>query len=97
MTGYTLSRVAQADLKQIWDYTLDRWNAEQAEAYLREVERAIERAAADPRIGRAIDYIRQGYFRLTAGSHMLIYRIIDDGTIDVVRVLHQRMDIDRHL
>jgi plasmid stabilization system protein ParE len=30
------------------------------------------------------------------GSHVLFYRLTDDG-IDVVRILHNRMDFERHL
>jgi toxin ParE1/3/4 len=94
---YVLSPAAQADLEQIWDYTHDRWGADQAEAYLRELQRAVERAATNPRIGRACDEIRPGYRKLAAGSHTLFYRVTADEVIDVIRVLHQRMDVDRHL
>jgi toxin ParE1/3/4 len=97
VSRYLLSPAAQADLEQIWDYTCQRWDADQAEAYLRELQHAIERAAANPRIGRACDEIRPGYRKLAAGSHTLCCRITAEGVGDVVRVLHQRMDADRHL
>lgn len=88
MSQYILSPAAQADLEQIWDYTRHRWGVDQAEEYLRELQRAIERAAANPHIG---------YRKLAAGSHTLFYRVTAEAVIDVVRVLHQRMDVDRHL
>jgi toxin ParE1/3/4 len=94
---YLLSPAAQADLEQIWDYTRGRWGVDQAEEYLRELQRAIEQAAANPRIGRACDEIRPGYRKLAAGSHLLFYRVTGKEVIDVTRVLHQRMDVDRHL
>jgi toxin ParE1/3/4 len=94
---YLLSPAAQQDLAEIWDYTCDSWGADQAENYLRELQRAIERAAANPGIGRACDEIRAGYRKLAAGSHVVFYRVSVGGAIDVVRVLHQRMDVDRHL
>ncbi|MEZ0364138.1 type II toxin-antitoxin system RelE/ParE family toxin [Mycobacterium sp. pUA109] len=47
-----LSPAAQTDLGQIWDYTNDRWGVDQAEEYLRELQHAIERTAANPRIGQ---------------------------------------------
>jgi toxin ParE1/3/4 len=97
VSRYLLSPAAQADLEQIWEYTHDHWGVDQAEGYLRELQSAIERAAANPRIGRACDEIRPGYRKLAAGSHMLFYRVTAEGVVDVVRVLHQRMDIDRHL
>jgi toxin ParE1/3/4 len=97
VSRYLLSPAAQADLEHIWDYTADRWDADQAEEYLRELQRTIERVAVNPRIGHACDEIRPGYLKFAAGSHMLFYRVTTDGVVDVVRVLHQRMDVDRHL
>lgn len=98
MSGrYLLAPAAQADLEQIWDYTQDRWGVDQAEDYLRELQRAINRIATNPRIGRACDEIRPGYRKLAAGSHTLFYRVTAEDVIDVVRILHRRMDVDRHL
>ncbi len=94
---YLLSPAARADLEQIWDYTHERWGADQAEEYVRELQHAIARAATNPRIGRACDEIRPGYRKLAAGSHTLYYRVTPDDVIDIVRTLHQRMDVDRHL
>jgi toxin ParE1/3/4 len=84
-------------LEQIWDYTHDHWGVDQAEKYLHELQHAIEHAATNPRIGQACDEIRPGYRKLAAGSHTLFYRVTADDVIDVVRVLHQRMDVGRHL
>lgn len=97
MTRYVLSPAAQADLERIWDYTCERWDGDQAEAYVREVQRAINRLVDNPLIGRQCDEVRVGYRKHAVGSHTLYYRIIDGGVIDIVRVLHKRMDVDRHL
>ena len=97
MTGYTLSPAAQNDLGEIWDYTREHWGIDQAEQYLREIQRAIERVVSNPTIGRACNDVRPGYRKHVVGSHTLYYRIGSDDVIDVVRVLHQRMDADRHL
>jgi toxin ParE1/3/4 len=94
---FFLSPAAQKDVEQIWDYTADRWGTDQAEHYLRDLQQAIERAAVNPPIGRSCEEVRSGYRKLPAGSHVVFYRQIDDGAIDVVRIPHQRMDIDRHL
>ena len=58
MNRYLLSPAAQADIDQIWDYSFDRWGVEQADDYLRELQRTIERTAANPAIGRPFDEIR---------------------------------------
>lgn len=97
MTGrYVLSPRAQADLSEIWDYTARRWGAGQAETYVRQLQRHIETVAAQPTMGRACPEVRAGYHRYPSGAHVLFYRLIDGG-IDVIRVLHGRMDFTRHL
>jgi toxin ParE1/3/4 len=96
MTGYVLSPRAQADIDDIWDYTADRWSDDQAERYTEDIRHAIEAIARDPRRGRPCDHIRRGYRKYSVGAHVLFFRVVGDG-IEVVRILHQRMDFDRHL
>ncbi len=96
MKRFTLSPRAQADIEEIWDYTVEHWNVEQAEVYLRKIKAAVEAVADDPRLGRPCDEVRAGYRKYPAGSHLLFYRIMEGG-VDIVRVLHQRMDFERHL
>ena len=96
MTLYVLSPRAQADLDDIWTFTTNRWSAAQAELYIRQIQSDIETVAALPEIGRACDEIRRGYRGYRTGSHLIFYRLTDGG-IDVVRILHARMDFRRHL
>jgi toxin ParE1/3/4 len=48
-----------------------------------------------PSLGRACDDIRQGCRRYAEGSHTIFYREVG-GDIEIVRILHGRMDPDRH-
>lgn len=96
MNAYHLTPAAQQDLSQIWDFTQERWDAGQAERYIGEIRAAIERIAADPQRGRACDEIREGYRRYGIGSHLVFYVETAD-SVDVVRILHQRIDPTRHL
>lgn len=96
MGQYRLTPAAQRDLSSIWDYTVERWDARQAETYVLEIRSAIERIAEQPDRGRAVDEIRTGYRRYAIGSHLVFFIESDDG-VDVIRILHQRMDPTRHL
>ena len=96
MSGYVLSPRAKADLDDIWDYTERNWGAEQAKAYIRLIGAAIQTVATSPARGKACDHIREGYWKYPAGSHVVFFRLTDGG-INVVRILHRRMDFDRHL
>ena len=96
MSRCLLSPRARDDLETIWNYTQTHWDADQAEAYLRQIQRAFETLARDPRRGRVCDEIRPGYFKFRVASHVIFYRLTA-GEVDVVRVLHGRMDFDRNL
>ncbi len=96
MRRLTLSPRAQADIEEIWSYTVEHWSLDQAEVYLRKIKAAVEAVADDPRLGRPCDEVRAGYRKYPAGSHLLFYRTTPD-SIDIVRILHQRMDFERHL
>lgn len=97
MTSYRLTPAAQRDLSSIWDYTAERWDIQQAETYLGEIRAAIERIADDPRRGRVRDEIRAGYSSYSVVSHVLFYRDAPDGGVDVIRILHRRMDPTHHM
>lgn len=96
MTLFRLTPAAQQDLSAIWDYTTEQWDSQQAEIYMNEIRAVIERIAEAPARGRRCDYIREGYRRYSIGSHLLFY-VERSESIDVIRVLHQRMDVTRHL
>jgi toxin ParE1/3/4 len=87
---------ARRDIEEIWDYSFNHFGAEHAEAYIRDLQRAAQAIAQDPRRGRACDDIRAGYRKFLVGSHVLFFRVTEERVI-VVRILHQRMDFERHL
>jgi toxin ParE1/3/4 len=87
---------AQSDVETIWDCTVADWGGDQAEAYARLLQNASETIAANPLIGRDCSDIRLGYRKYPVGSHMMFYHI-GDHSINIVRILHQRMDFGRHL
>jgi len=96
MTAFVVSPRAKADIEEIWDYTAARWSFAQAEAYTRQIQAAIETVAAAPKLARSCDDIRAGYWKYPAGSHVTFFRVIPGG-IDIVRILHSRMDFERNL
>jgi toxin ParE1/3/4 len=96
MSNIALSPRAKLDLSEIWDYTLSQWGADQAEKYVRELWSTIEYVASDSIKSVDVGDVRRGYRKSRSGSHVIFFKVTDDG-IDVVRILHQRMDFERHL
>lgn len=64
---------------------------------LRDLDNVIQSLATTPHLGPKCDHIRQGYRRMKAGIHLIYYRLDPAGDVDVVRILHGKMDPTLHL
>lgn len=92
----TLSAAARRDLSGIWSYSAKRWDEAQADRYVRLIADGFDGLASGSVQGRDAFDLRAGYLKLAVGSHLVFYRVGTDA-IEVVRILHSRMDFDRHL
>lgn len=97
MSGVVLSPKAKADLSEVWDYTHSEWGAEQAEKYVRELWAAMQEQTLDLTKSIDIGDVRKGYRKVRSGSHAIFFKVTSAGDVDVVRILHQKMDFARHL
>jgi len=93
---FKLKPLAREDLRAIWDYTEETWSATQADRYIREIEAAFRLLGERPRIGREMSWLGDGYRHWPVGSHTIFYRVLDDA-VEIIRILHARMDPERHL
>ena len=96
MSRYSLTRAAERDLEGIWRYSAANWSPAQADQYITRLWQGIELLAAAPGRGRPCPEIKAGYARHRVGSHVIFYRSTPVG-VEVVRILHQRMDFHRHV
>lgn len=98
MADYILAKKAQEDLRKIWYYTVERWSEMQADIYFHDLIQSLNLIAADPNaVGRSYDEVHTGYRGLSSGRHIIFYRILKNGKVRIIRVLHERMDFGRHL
>jgi toxin ParE1/3/4 len=96
VANFALRPQARADLDGIWDYTLETWGRDQAKTYLRTLNRAFKTIAKKPALGRIYDEVYDGLRVYPSGKHLIFYFATDKG-IEIVRVLHERMDVPSHL
>ena len=96
MAEYRLSPAAERDLEAIWIYSAQQWSTEQANRYTDMLTNAFAELAQSPKMAPACDHIRPGYRRQSVERHMIYFRITNYG-IAVIRILHERMDVPRHL
>lgn len=87
--------LAEKDLEDIWLFTAARWSADQAETYTTELVTAVERMARGSTSGRPT-VLRHGMLKQRCGRHVIYFRK-SGAELVVVRILHQSMDVERHL
>jgi len=87
---------ARADLKGIWAYTRAEWSDRKADEYLASPRQCLDTLAGWPEGGSDCGYIRTGYRKCPCHHHVIFYRPAADG-IEVVRVLHESMDVESYL
>ena len=96
-TKYRISKLAEADIDNIWLYTLETWSFAQANRYYRLIYQEIGFIVEDFESGKDISEVKIGYRQAKVKSHLIIYKKADDGVIEILRVLHETMDIPNKL
>ena len=94
--NYSIRQLAEKDLEEIWFYTFTEWGQEQADSYIGSFLSRFAWLTENPRIGKHRDDVKNGYYCLPEGMHLVFY-IIDENGIDIIGVPHQSMDIIDHL
>ena len=93
---YIISKKAVSDLEDIWLYTVEKWSIEQADRYYSLLFDEINFICKNVDSGKSMDHVRKGYRASKVKSHLIFYRVTND-IIEIIRILHERMDIDNRL
>lgn len=72
------------DLNQIWNYTYEKWSEKQADKYYN----TIKMACAG---------ISKNLLGLKAGKHIIFYQTKSSNTFEVIRILHEAMDLKNRI
>jgi toxin ParE1/3/4 len=113
MGRYRLSRHARADLARILATSVQRWGKEGRRRYAALLAAAMRQAASDPdgRMTHDRSELLQGLRslhlrhvwidsppeRVKGPVHCLYYRPVESDPIEIIRVLHERMEPSLHL
>ena len=91
MIALRLSARAEQDLREIYAYTHAHWDRTQADEYLAEIESGFLALMQFPQAGRKRDDLRPA-LRALVKAHHVIYYVVEAETVDILGVLHERMD-----
>lgn len=113
MARFRLARPAQIDLANILATSAERWGADGRQRYAAVLVDAMRQVAVEPAgplskkrpdLRPSVRSFHVRYARRSAEGakvrrpvHVLYYRVAEEGVIEIVRVLHERMDPSRHL
>ena len=84
------------DLEEIWLYTFQTWSIEQADRYHSLIYNEIDFLANKPESGKDLNHVRKGYRSSKVKSHYIFYKY-SSTEIEIVRILHENMDIPNRL
>lgn len=84
------------DLEDIWLYSFQNWSLVQADRYHSLLLKEIEFLSLNPKSGKDQSHIRTGYRSTKVKSHIIFFRILE-GELEIIRILHERMDIPNRL
>ena len=93
MAKYFLTNKAVEDLSKIWDYTYEVWSENQADKYYELLIDSFKNISENPEIGKNYDEIDSKIFGLPVGKHIVFYQVTKPTEIEILRILHERMDL----
>jgi toxin ParE1/3/4 len=93
MAKYYLTNKAVEDLTSIWNYTYEEWSESQADKYYEILFEAFQDISQNPEMGKNYEGIAKGVSGFRINKHIVFYRRMNSDLIEIVRILHGRMDL----
>ena len=97
MAKVVLRQEAIDDLNSIWDYTFEKWSENQADIYYGRIKVACKEIGENRIVGKIYSGVSRNLLGLKSGKHIIFYHIISENEIEVIRILHERMDLKNRL
>lgn len=97
MAKVLLRQKAINDLNGIWNYTYEKWSEKQADKYYATMKLACNGIAENPDVGEEYDGINKDLLGLKVEKHIIFYKSISEDKIEIIRILHERMDLKNRL
>jgi toxin ParE1/3/4 len=97
MASYRLTKKAAEDIALIWNYTVDTWSENQADHYFHMLLDSCQDISDGRVIGKQYEGIYSGLLGKKAGKHIIFYRMINPDVVEIVRILHERMDLKKRI
>lgn len=97
MAKFSLTNKAVEDLSEIWNYSYDIWSESQANKYYELLVETCQEIAKSPEIGKNYNEIGNDILGFRVGKHIIFYHKTKSKGIEVLRILHERMDLKNRI
>ena len=97
MAKVILRQEAIDDLNDIWNYTFEEWSEMQADKYYAMLKFACMQIGENPELGKEYNGINSNLLGLRTGKHIIFYQVVTENEIEVIRILHERMDLQNRM
>lgn len=97
MARVILRQKAIDDLNDIWNYTFEQWSDNQANKYYASLKIACHEIGENPELGREYFGISRNLLGFKTGKHIIFYHWITANEIEIIRILHESMDLKNRL
>ncbi|NRS90871.1 toxin ParE1/3/4 [Flavobacterium sp. 7E] len=97
MAEYIISEKALEDLNNIWVYTAENWSVEHANRYYNLIVDEIEYVSVSFDKTKDFSNIMKNYKFSKVKSHLVFYKKTENTEMEVVRILHERMDLKNRI
>lgn len=97
MAEYRLTNRAVEDLSDIWNYTFDNWSESQADHYYQILLENCQEIADNQVRGKNYEGIIKSLFGFRTGRHIIFYRNVDSSIVEIIRILHEQMDLKNRI
>ena len=92
-----LKQAAIDDLNAVWNYTVEAWSEKQADQYYAGIKQACLQIGNNPKAGKNYGHIVPGLLAYKFKRHLIFYQLVHPLEVEVVRILHEQMDVENRL
>jgi plasmid stabilization system protein ParE len=93
-----ITQIANEDFEDILHYTLTEYGELQMEKYADKILNSFQSIKTQPFLGKQALINGKGHFIHFVGKHTVFYKVnINESSIFIIRILHQKMNFIKHL
>ena len=94
---YKIKKAALSDLREISIYTRKTWGKEQEIVYIKGIFACFDRIAKGQTHNRDLSGVMPECLLHKISHHLIVFRWLEDGRPEIIRVLHEKMDVSCQL